>query len=161
MSKHTGDGRVGSEFEDALKTAFDNIKKKFKFDFHRYTDSKAAGRMVAPQPGDFQICFKDDKSSNHVIIVEAKASEEKESLRACASGHIRPQQVGKHKAWMRAGGSAQFWFYCEATGMVEIWDSAHVCEQRSAGKQLDLEKRIAVFEFLDLEKEIVSTYKII
>lgn len=154
------DGRVGYEFEDKLKEVFGKIKSKHKFDFHRYTDTKAAKGFVQPQPGDFQICFKDDKSSNHVIIIEAKGSEEIESLKSCASSHIRPQQVGKHKAWLRAGGSAQFWFYCEITGMVEIWDSAHVVEQRAAGKPLNIEERLHVFEYLQLETSLINFFKI-
>lgn len=160
MAKRNDCGRVGHEFEDKLKEIFSKLKSKYKFDFHRFTDSKAAGRMVNPQPGDFMISFKDDKSSNHVIIVEAKASEEKESLRACAAGHISAQQLGKHKAWLRSGGSAQFWFYCESTGQVELWGSAHVVVQRSDGKPLDLNARIAVFDYLTLEEELINHLKI-
>lgn len=160
MAKKNDCGRVGYEFEDNLKGIFSKLKSKFKFDFHRFTDTKSAGRMVNPQPGDFMISFKDDKSCNHVIIVEAKASEEKESLRACASGHIAPQQVGKHKAWLRSGGDAQFWFYCEITGQVEIWPSSHIVEQRGEGKPLDLNARIAVFDYLTLEEELINHLKL-
>lgn len=151
---------IGYDFEDELKTIFSELKNKFPFEFHRFTDSKSAGRMVSPQPADFMISFKDDKSCNHVIIVEAKASELKESLRACASSHIEPQQIGKHKTWLRSGGSGQFWFYCESTGLVELWDSEHIVAQRSAGKPLDLKKRLAVFEYLNLKEELIKHFNI-
>ena len=159
MSKD--DGRVGHEFEKSLKSVFDKIKSKHKFDYHRYTDTKAAGRMVNPQPADFQICFKCGKFENRVIIVEAKASEMKESLRECASGHISPTQVGKHKAWLRAGGSGMFWFYCESTGIVEFWDSEHVVKQRSDGKPLQSSSVLHSFNIVDIEKEIISYFEII
>ncbi len=150
------DGRVGYEFEDKLKSVFGEIKKKRPFDFHRFLDTKAAGRVVAAQLADYMISFKDDKSCNHVIIVEAKASEENESLRSCASGHILPQQIGKHKSWLRSGGSGLFLFYCEMTGEVEVWDSKDIVEARSAGKPLDTKKRLAVMDYLDLENELIN-----
>lgn len=151
---------IGYVFEDELKDIFTQIKSKFPFDFHRFTDSKSAGRMVSPQPADFMISFKDDKSCNHVIIIEAKASEEKESLRSCASSHIEPQQIGKHKTWLRSGGRGQFWFYCESTGLVELWDSSHVVEQRSAGKPLDVKQRLAVLNYLTLKEELIEHFNI-
>lgn len=160
MAKSNDDGRVGYEFEAELKRVFEKIKKRHKFDYHRYLDSKAAGRLVSPQPGDFQICYLDTDSVNHVIIVEAKGSEEKESLRECASSHIRPQQIGKHKSWMRAGGQAMFWFYCESDGIVEFWNSQYVCQQRSAGEPLELRERIKVIDYLDLENEILKIFNI-
>lgn len=156
MAKKTPDGRVGYEFEDQLKKVFSNLKNKRPFDFHRFLDSKAAGRIVAPQLADYMISFKDAKSSNHVIIVEAKASEEVESLRSCASSHILPQQIGKHKAWLRSGGSGLFLFYCEATAEVEVWLSSDVVEARSAGKPLDMSKRAGVMDYLTLEEDLIA-----
>lgn len=154
------DGRVGYEFEDRLKSVFTEIKKRHPFDFHRFTDSKAAGRIIQAQLSDFMISYKDDKSCNHVIILEAKASEEVESLRSCASSHILPQQIGKHKTWLRSGGSGMFMFYCEMTGEVEVWDSKDVVEARSAGKPLPTEKRLAVLDYLGLEKDLINFLKV-
>lgn len=160
MAKKSPDGRVGYEFEAKLKDVFGNIKNKRPFDFHRFLDSKAAGRIVAPQLADYMISFMDAKSSNHVIIVEAKASEEVESLRSCASGHILPQQVGKHKAWLRSGGSGLFLFYCEITAQVEVWSSEHIVEARSAGRPIDMSKRLAVLDYLSLEEDLISFFNI-
>lgn len=154
------DGRVGREFEKELKKSFDEIKNKHLFDFHRFTDTKAAGRYVGTQPADYMISFKDDYGRNRVIIVEAKASEEKESLRACASSHIEPAQIGKHKSWLRSGGDGQFWFYCESTATVELWSSSHVVAQRAAGKPLDLGERLHVFGYLDLTEELINYFGI-
>lgn len=160
MAKRNDCGRVGYEFEDILKDTFNEIKKRYKFDFHRFSDTKSAGRYLAPQPGDFLISFIDDKSSNHAIIVEAKASEEHESLRACAASAIRSEQMGKLRAWLRSGGSGQYWFYCESSGLVEIWDGRHVVEARAKGKPLDKSKVLATFDYLKLEEQIVNLFKI-
>lgn len=163
MSKRD-DGRVGRVFEKELKDVFAELKAKLKFDYHRFTDTKASGTYVSPQPGDFMISFLSGKVAppcGSVIIIEAKASEEKESLRACASSHILPTQVGKHKAWIRSGGSAQFWFYCEATGEVELWDSKHIVEQRSSGKPLDQKECLARFDYLNLKEELINYFGLV
>lgn len=164
MSKKD-DGRVGRVFEKRLKEVFDTLKKRLGFDYHRFTDTKAAGRYVGTQPGDFMISFTSEggdaklaQGGAYVIILEVKASEEKESLRSCAASHILPAQIGKHKAWLRSGGYAHFWFYCESTGLVELWDSAHVVAQRSDGKPLLVEKRLAVFDYLTLEEELINYF---
>lgn len=160
MAKRNDCGRVGYEFEDTLKDVFTEIKRRYKFDFHRFSDTKAAGRYLAPQPGDFLISFTDDKSSNHAIIVEAKASEEHESLRSCAASAIRSEQMGKLRAWLRSGGQGQYWFYCESSGVVEVWPGRHVVEARAKSKPLDKSQIIATLDYLKLEEQLTTLFKI-
>lgn len=141
---------IGYQFEDELKAVFESLKSKQKFYYHRYVDSKAAKKYVSAQPADFQIIY-----NGTVCMVEAKASEEYESLVSCASSSIRPQQIGKMKGWLRAGGRGIFLFYSEITGEVELWPAAHVLAQRKAGQRLNRQLCL-IFDYNTLEEDLAK-----
>lgn len=118
---------VGYRFEKTLKKVFEQIKKRYLFDFHRYNDTKSAGgRFQSPQPADYEISFIDNDGYRRHFIVEAKASEETSSLRRCVKEVVRSQQIGKHIARLRSGDKGLFLFLCEAEGQVEVWHSEKV-----------------------------------
>lgn len=115
------DTKVGYDFEDTVKTVLSELQTKYPMFWHRFPDSKAASKFIAPQPADFLI-----GSAAGVFLLEAKASEEISSLSECYKSAISPSQVGMLTKWRRSRQRSFVAFYCQIDHTVEIWDGSEV-----------------------------------
>ncbi len=150
------DDKLGYEFEASVQDALKNLQAKHPLFWHRFLDSKSAGRLVAAQPSDFLV----GSLYTPMHLLEAKASCEKQSLASCTS-YIRPSQVGMHKKWHRAGKPSLFIFYCEIDNRVELWDGKYVTDCISEKKRMNIlggGHLLAVCDYFKLEEMLLNYF---
>lgn len=128
----SADTKLGYELEDELKAIFKELQETNPIFWHQFPDTKSARNFIAAQPSDFLV----GSPFAPMALVEAKASEMKPSLAACAKAAIRPSQIGMHMKWHRAGYPSLFIFYCQADNVVELWEGSYVVSCISAGTRM-------------------------
>lgn len=156
MSKKADD-KLGYEFEKEVQDILKDLQTKYPLFWHRFLDSKSAGRLVASQPSDFLVTAKDRPT----YLLEAKASCEKKSLASCAKSHIRPSQIGMHKKWHRAGNPSLFIFYCEIDNRVELWDGEYVTGCISNNERMNIlggGHLLAVCDYFKLNEMLMNYF---
>lgn len=122
---------ISKWFEEKVAEQGDILQSESKVKWHRFPDAYAARGALPSQPGDFLLL-----STKAASLIEVKTSDETESLKSCASTHIRSEQVGHHLLWNRAGHPSYFMFMSDASGVIELWNGNEVAEARKAGTQL-------------------------
>ena len=107
---------------------------------HRFSDTRAAGNMIAAQPADFLILSQQGRAT----FLEAKFSAGHDSLRSCFSGSVSAQQLASARLVERANRTYLFLFYSQPAQLFELWPGGYCTECRAQGKRLELDKRIVV-----------------
>lgn len=129
----------GKRFEREVHTALKELEQTRSLLVHRFYDTYSAGDYLPAQPGDFLIIYK-----GIPILLELKGSCIHESLRACFSSAVTPNQIGSHILWNRA--KASCWFLFNFNGQhgenfYELWPSTACISARETGKPLKLTLR--------------------
>lgn len=104
--------------------------------WHRLTDTKAAGNIVARQPSDFIACHL-----GNTVLIEAKFSEAHDSLRGCFSNAVKSHQLASARIWTRAKARYIVLFHSSLSGITEVWEGLYAAECRAKGAKLSLDER--------------------
>lgn len=119
--------------------------------YHRFSDTRAAGNIIAAQPSDFLVL----PQMGRTTFLEAKFSEVHESLRSCFADAVDVQQLASARLVVRAHREYLILFYSGVSQRTELWPGIYCAECRAQGKRLELDKRITVGPSLT---EILDTH---
>ena len=134
------DTKFGAEFERLTQDSLEHLSARCKLSYVRLYDTKSArGKFLPRQPGDFIVAAR---GKGH--LVECKASQEHQSLRACLSDNVEIHQAAAHRLWHRAGNPCWFIFHSVMTSEIELWPGLVVGEARAFGKRLNKEDALVV-----------------
>lgn len=117
MSRTSQD--IGKKFEKAVEAAFDELKRGYGFNYHKFVDTHAAGNVVASQPSDYLITIPAG-----LCYLEAKAST---TLTKMGKSMLRPSQRRTIKFDAQVLGVPYYiLFHSEKTGEVHLLNGAEV-----------------------------------
>lgn len=133
--------KVGYWFQDKVRASLVDLQRKLGVFFYFMKDSRTAGKLTSNTPADFLVAYM-----SRAQLWECKASVEHMSLRSCLSSMVSPGQVGYHRLWRISGHDSLFLFYSDQTALVEVWPGDAVVAARLAGRPLEHETMIKVFE---------------
>lgn len=125
--------------EDAIAVYCKALQRQYPIFFHRFSDSRAAGNLIADQPADFLLLSK----GHGATFLEAKFSEVHDSLRSCFSGAVTASQLASARLAHRAGQRYLILFHSSCAHRFELWPGDYCAGQRGLGQPLALERRIA------------------
>jgi hypothetical protein len=103
----------------------------------RFSDSKAAGNLIASQPSDFWVLNK-----GNLVFIETKFSEAAESLKSVFGSAVPDHQLASARLSRRAGGMYWFLFHSSLSGIFELWDGAYLATARKHRERLNLLRRV-------------------
>lgn len=87
------DGTVLETLVQQALTALCAMRPAF---WHRFYDTKSARGFLPAQPGDFMLIWQ-----GKAYLIECKSSDKDNCV---PMAWRTPEQIGKHKLWLRAGG---------------------------------------------------------
>lgn len=111
----------GMYFQHALQERLQFLAEHRPVYWHRFTDTREAGRVTKKAPGDFMLM-----TGGVATLLEAKSSIKHKTFTTCFKALIKPGQPGEHAKWLRGEGEAFFLFYSHVTDLVEVWPSGLV-----------------------------------
>ena len=126
------------DFEAQVYAHGQSLMRHYGVFIHRFSDSRAAGNLVAQQPADFLVLGHTGRPT----LLELKFSEAHESLRQCFSAMVKPHQLASARLVSRARGEYQVLFYSKPAQQLEMWDGLYLAECKAAGQVLELNRRL-------------------
>lgn len=149
---------IGKVFENEIRKVFAALKASHLLGCQRFSDSGAAGSLVAAQPSDYLVGFPPGsrlRCDQLMAFVEVKASEVHHTL---GKSMVRPEQR-KAINWFRKllGIPYYILFWDSQMGVIQLWDGIAVEDPR-------LDKRHMLAEWHNcgtinrLRHEVVAKY---
>lgn len=147
-------GKVGYDFEDAIKRLSKELQKKYKADFYRYPDFKSTGLKgyAKKAPADFYVLIEGVFSK-----IECKASNKYKSLRECLKSMLEPHQAAELRKAKMAGGKGFVFFYSKVAGVVEVWDISTISEvyYKERGRLTKEHEPVLITTLKDMVEDII------
>lgn len=138
----------GKWWETRIEDAFRPLCKRLPAFFHRFTDSHAAGSLVARAPADYLL-----KTPHGALLIEAKSSEVHDTFASGYRSLLKAHQNANMRLWDRAGGQGLYLFAHKETQEVEAWDArvVHRAFVKEV-KKLTAADRVVGFHISNLER---------
>lgn len=127
---------IGKVFEREIQKVFAKLKASHLVGYQRFSDSGAAGSVVAEQPADYLVGFPPGsqlRANQLLAFVEVKASEVHHTL---GKAMVRPGQRGAI-SWFRhlLGIPYYILFWDTQRGVIQLWDGIAIHGEARISKQ--------------------------
>lgn len=123
---------IGKVFENEMKKVFDVLKESHLVAVQRFSDTGAAGSVVAEQPSDYLVGLPEGCINLHkghrLMFLEVKASEKHATLQKAA---VKPSQrgaVARFRYLLNIPYLILFWD--TQRGVLQLWDGIAIMDDR-------------------------------